>query len=81
MSPYVQNLGETGPPLRSTYRHLACEHQKVREGGYHEMHEARIQVQGSPCSSGFLKTSRNFSQDVVCKYPEYHIVERSIVAL
>jgi len=31
LCPNVQNFGETGPPLRSTYRHLACEHQKVRE--------------------------------------------------
>ena len=31
VSTYVQKLGYTGPPLRSTYRHLACEYQIVRE--------------------------------------------------
>ena len=70
-----------GPPFRSNYRHLACEHQKEREGGYHEIHEEIIQVCPSPCSRGVSKTSSNFPQDAVCKYAESVIVERSIVAL
>jgi len=52
-----------------------------RQGGYHQIHEARIQVCVSPCSGGFSKTSSNFPQEVVCKYVESLIAERSIVAL
>jgi len=56
--PYVQKLGETSPiaeylPSCSLWTPKST----WRQGGFHEIHDARIQVCGSPCSRGFSKSS------------------------
>jgi len=88
----VQKLGRTSPPIMLKLGPCIAEYVPSfscwwtpkgmwTQRSYYRIHEARIQDCGSTCSRGSPKTSNNFSEDVVWKYPQSLVVERSIVAM